>query len=283
MEFILKNIKPSDYIALASLLVSIFAFYMSGKNTKLNSYSQNGVYSIILLNRKLSINKSLCVKIFDSATSDTLPFDYKLVVHSQVGGIYRAIVFNILDERNPIGMSKTIPTTNKRMLGFHPFKKYAYNTNIYFDSTPLFPYASAYVLNDDSKNNFMISRYHFYIEITDYCNNTEIWYVAFSLLLSNEKKCDFEWKPCHIRYGYKYYTYDDICVVSPKDIIRNLDRINTFNKSLNDIIDKDEHTGNSKSLMNKGYMKTNSELQLYEMKEYHKFIKELKNEKIIIE
>jgi len=280
MDLIKINLELSDYIAIVSLLVAIFAFYTSKKSAKLNSYNQRGAYEVLLLERKLNSNKSFEVKIFNSILSETLPFDYKLIVHSQLGGIYRTMKFDVLDKKTLIGIAKTLHK-KKKISVFHPFKKYAYNTNIHFDSSPLYPYATACVLNDASQNDFMLSRYHFYLEITDYCNNTEIWYISFSLILSNEKEYDLKWKPCHNRYRYKYYAYDDICVVSPKDIIRNLDRIKTFDKSLNDIIDRDEYTGNSKSLINEGYVKINSKLQLYEMKEYHNFIKKLKDERII--
>lgn len=166
------------------------------------------------------------------------------------------------------------------MFVFHPFKRYAYNTNIYFKSTPLFPYITAKATDNDSKNELMLNRYHFYLAITDYCDNTEIWYISFSLILTTDKN-NRKWRPCRDCYGYKYYTYDDICVVSPKDIICNLDRIKDFDKNLEDIIDQDEKNGESKALKSNGYQEINSDLQLYEMKKYHNFIRELKDEKII--
>lgn len=281
MESIKANFELSDYIAIVSLLIAILAFYTSRKSAKLNSYNQRGAYEVLLLERKLNTNKSFEVKIFNSIMSKTLPFDYKLIVHSQIGGIYKAMKFDILGEKSFVGIAKTLPRINKTMLVFHPFKRYAYNTNIHFKSTPLFPYATAKNIDNDSENKLMLNRYHFYLEITDYCNNTEIWYISFSLLLSTDKEFNLYWKQCHDCYGYKYYAYDDICVVSPKDIIRNLDRIMDFDKNLKDIIDCYEHTNDSKSLMNDRYEKLISELQLYEMKEYHKFIKRLKDEKII--
>lgn len=127
----------------------------------------------------------------------------------------------------------------------------------------------------------MLNRYHFYLEITDYCNNTEIWYISFSLLLSNFKDYNLEWKHCYDCYGYKYYAYDDVCIVSPKDIIMNFNRINGFDENLDDILDIDRNNGESKSLKNNGYEGVRSKLQLYEMKKYHNFIKKLNDEKII--
>lgn len=65
-----------------------------------------------------------------------------------------------------------------------------------------------------------LNRYHFYIEITDYCKNTEIWYMSFSLLLSNIKETS-EWKKCTYYHGYEYYTFNDINIISPRDIPKN--------------------------------------------------------------
>lgn len=281
IELIKSNYDITVCISLVSLLFSVFAFNLGKKSAKLSSYNQRGAYEVLLLKRKLNINKSFEVKIFNSIKSKTFPFNYKLVVHSQLGGIYRAMKFNVFCDQSSIGIIKVLPKNNI-LPRFTSFKRYAYNTNIYFESSPLVPYFTARANFTDSINGkLMLNRYYFYLEITDYCNNTEIWYISFSLLLSNFKDYNLEWKHCYDCYGYKYYAYDDVCIVSPKDIIMNFNRINGFDENLDDILDIDRNNGESKSLKNNGYEGVRSKLQLYEMKKYHNFIKKLNDEKII--
>jgi len=55
------------------------------------------------------------------------------------------------------------------------------------------------------------SRYHFCIEITDFNDNSEVWYVGFSLVVNRDKDMKV-----------KDYEFEDINIVSPKDIIKNL-------------------------------------------------------------
>lgn len=270
-------------ISLLALIVSIVALYKNQKNGKLNSYNQKGCFYVSLLRKnllqRLIKNYDITVKINNSIRSDSIPFNNRFIVGSYVGGISRAQIFSTYDDEQSISINKTHPEILNNRKAFKLSKKYA-NSNMYtFLSSPIFPYFSALGKYDEDRGVFerQLSRYHFYIELTDYCNNTEIWYVSFSLLLSNleEDLKTKKWKKCIYSDFYKYYTFDDINIVSPKDIPKNLNRANMFNKTLKQIENKPKDKFESMVLIEQGFDAINNDLSLYEMKMYIKFIKQL--------
>lgn len=274
----------SVIISTLSLFVAFFALMINRKTARLNSYNQKACYHVFLVKKGLlqkTINKyDFNVKIYPSAISEIIPFDYSLCIRPYIGGIYRTQIFSDFDNQCTLGTAKTRPLIlNKKPKGISP-KKYANNEEYQFSSTPLFPYVYALgKFDEDSrKSDRQLNRYHFYIEITDYCNNTEIWYMSFSLLLSNIKESEYNWKKCTYYHGYKYYTFNDINIVSPKDIFKNVDRISNFNKSLSEIVEKEENSCDSINLINDGFSKMEYDLQLYEMKEYITFLEKIKKQ-----
>lgn len=273
-------------ISTLSLIIAFSALMLNRKTSKLNSYNQIACYHVFLLKKGLLtqlVNKhDFNVKIYPSISSKVIPFDYSLCVRPYIGGIYRTQIFSIFDNDFSFGINKTCPLISSLKPKVFSTKKYANNSAYCFSSTPLYPYT--YVLGKFDENqqkcDMQLNRYHFCIEITDYCNNTEIWYMSFSLLLSNIKDSQYKWKKCIYYNGYKYYTFHDINITSPKDIPKNFDRAATFNKSLTKIIANKEISIDSVNLMENDFDKLEYDLQLYEMKEYIEFLKRIKYNKL---
>ncbi len=284
IEYLQKN--PNIAISIFSLIISIFALSFSQKTAKLNSYNQKGCYDLLLIRRgflaKLMKRYDFTVKIYNSVTSDVIPFDYRLVISPNMGGVYRAQMFSTFDDELSLGISKTLPKILTSKIKHSLSKKYAYKSVTYFSSTPLYSYFSASGKFDKNTCTWerKLNRYHFYMEITDYCNNTEIWYMSFSLLLSNSKDERKSWCKCNYDTGYAYCTFDDINIVSPRDIPKNLNRANNFKKSLEEIEGKEENSLDSTTLIKHGFNTINRDLQLFEMKEYIAFLKNLNAEKL---
>lgn len=271
----------SIIISILSLIVSLSALKLNRKISKLSSYNLKACYRVFLLQKglvaKLFRQYDFSVKIYPSVSAGVIPFDYRLCIRSDIGGIYRTQIFSAFDNEFSLGINKTQPQVlTEKPKDFVP-RKYANNSESSFLSTPFFPYAYAVGKFNSSLNKAdeQLNRYHFYIEITDYCNNTEIWYMSFSLLLSNVKKTQYEWKKCKQYDGYEYYTFHDINITSPKDIPKNLDCATTFNKSLTEIIARKENSLESVNLIENGFAKVEYDFQLYEMKEYIDFLKRL--------
>ncbi|MBP1905822.1 hypothetical protein J2Z32_002470 [Paenibacillus turicensis] len=279
-EFFQKNI-----ISILSLFISILVYLYSVRNSKLNSYNQKGCFSVILMEpgiRSYLLKKyPFNVKIYNSVSSDTIPFEYKLSIVPLVGGISRAQIFSTFDEERSLGISKTGIQIASSKIKNRLSKKYAHRTITYFSSSPIYPYftASGKINNNESNHRIRINRYHFYIEITDFCNNTQIWYISFSLLLSDD--LEKNWERNKDNSVYNSYKFDDIHIVSPKDIPQNLNRSIEYNKSLKEIEDREEDSIDSKALIENGFNKMNYELQRFEMKEYIQFLRKLKDEKYI--
>lgn len=282
IECLLNN--PNIAISICSLSISIIALLFSQKTARLSSYSQKGCYNIFLIRRgflarMLKKRYDFTVKIYNSANSNVISFDYGLVISPKIGGVCRAQIFSAFDDKASFGINKTSPDIlTAKVKHFIP-KKYAYNSVTKFSSTPLYPYFSKSEKIDDNTRmcERKLNRYHFYIEIIDYCNNIEIWYMSFSLLLSNVKDERKLWRQCGTGIGYRYYTFDDICIVSPRDVPKNLNRANNFNKSLEKI---EKISLDSTTLIEYGFNAINFDLQLFEMKEYISFLKILNAEKL---
>ncbi len=281
VQYLQEN--PSIIISILSLVVAFFALILNKKISKLNSYNHRACYNVFLLKKGLKaqlLNKyDFSVKIYNSIESKAIPFSYSLCIRPYIGGISRAQIFSVFDNEYSLGINKTQPQVLIEKPKAFSFRKYANNLDCLFRSTPFYPYAYA-VGNFDKdlkKAENQLNRYHFYIEISDYCNNTEIWYMSFSLLLSNKKDSQYEWNRCKYCEEYEFYSFHDINITSPKDVPKNLDRATTFNKNIKDIIDKKENSLESARLIEKGFLDLEYDFQLYEMKEYIEFLKKLNN------
>lgn len=283
IEYLQKN--TNIIIAIISLIISIFSLLFSQKNARLNSYNQKGCYDIFLIRRgllsRLMKRYDFTVKINNSITSNVIPFDYRLVIRPNMGGVLRAQMFSPFDDEFTFGINKTLPNILTSKIKHSLEKKYANKYITYFSSTPLYSYFSANGKFDENKRVWdrKINRYHFYIEVTDYCNNTEIWYMSFSLLLSNVKE-EKSWYRCNYDCGFTYYTFDDINIVSPRDIPKNLNRANDFKKCLEEIEGREKNSFDSTMLVKYGFNTINYDLQLFEMKEYIAFLKKISGEKL---
>ncbi|WP_434307604.1 hypothetical protein [Clostridium botulinum] len=284
IEYLQKN--PNIAISIFSLITSIFALSFSQKTAKLNSYNQKGCYNIFLIPRgffaKLMKKYDFTVKIYNSVTSKVIPFDYKLVISPKIGGIYEAQMFSTFDDESSLGINKTLPNILTKKAKHSLSKEYAYKSVTSFSSTPLYSYfsVSGKFGENTCKCERKLNRYHFYIQITDYCNNIEIWYISFWLLLSSIKDEQKSWRKCNYDTGYAYYIFDDINIVSPRDIPKNLNRANNFKKCLEEIEGKEENSLESITLIKDGFDTMNRDLQLLEMKEYIAFLKNLSDKKL---
>lgn len=285
IKYICENL--SVPISVASLIVALFTLKLNRKNAKHNSYNQTACCHVFFMRRRLFarvINKyDFDIKIHNSISSKVIPFDYSLIVRPYIGGIYRMQLFSTFDNKNSLGINKTGPVILSSKPKRNLYKKYASDSEWHFSSTPLFPYFSAYgkVYENSKSYDKQLNRYHFYLEVTDFCKNTEIWYISFSLLLSDIKESEKKWEKYIFDKEYKYYTFADINIVSPRDIPKNLARVSDFSKTLEEIEGRQENSLNSTVLMQKGFDKLNYDLQLFEMKEYITFFKKLKAEKFI--
>lgn len=267
-----------------SLIIAICAFWLSQRSARLASYNMRGNHHVLLVKttrlRRYLYGPHFRVKIYNSVHSKTLDFDHALSITSLTGGIRRAQIFDALEERSPVGINKTLYYT-PRSVRRHSFpKKYAHQGELSFNSTPFFSYFSASGCGEtDDKSLRKLNRYHHYIEITDFCGNTEIWYFSFSLHLSNLEKDRItspDWKRCPAENDtYKYYRFADLTIVSPADVPKNLKRVMTPQQTLTDIRGSEEEWLPSARLMTEGFEDMDNHLQLYEMREYYRFHKNL--------
>ncbi|WP_148241658.1 hypothetical protein [Enterobacter asburiae] len=273
----------SSTVAILSLVVAIVSLVLNKRNSRLSSYNVRGSYAVVIKRKswlkRYLFSPNFTVKIHDSVVSDVIDFDYQINVISLLGGIRRTQIFDDLEDREYIGINKTVcvvdnlPNRKKFPL------RYAHQDLFSFYSTPLFPYFSAMGKNSesDSPNDRLFNRYHRYIEITDFCGNTEIWYFSFSLYLSNldeDFNGDSKWRYCQ-RGFYKYYQFADFTIVSPNDMPKNLKAALTPQKTFSEIRGGEEAWQPSELLMNKGFHRFDGELQLYELREYYLFLAKL--------
>lgn len=269
-------------LAIFSLCVAIAALLLNRRASRLNSYSQRGNY-LVFFQRERKMNRwlngpSFSVKEYDSIHSNIIPLDYNLKIKPLLGGVYRAHLFEDLERKNYTGTTKTLPVVRTYENRSRFPNKYAHQDMITFSSTPFYPYFSVNGKYNEEANYFeeRLCRYHNYIEIIDYCGNTEIWYVSFSLHLSNVKH-NKHWRECDIDSRFKYYRFNDFNIVSSRDIPANLNATLQFNKDLSTISGKVTNTGSSPRFIKLGFDKINSELQLHEMKAYISFLNRLRH------
>ncbi|TSB45564.1 hypothetical protein [Alkalicoccobacillus porphyridii] len=269
-------------IAIFSLLVAIIALFLNRKISKLNSYNQHGSYTVYFQKeskiKKWLYGPGFSVKTDNSISSSKLAFNYSLRIKPLLGGVYRSHIFNDLERTESIGTTKTLPVVRTYKNKYKFPDKYAHQDIISFSSSPIYPYFSVNGTFDEEERKYekRLCRYHRYIEITDYCGNTEIWYISFSLYLSNLEE-NRHWNKYNEDKNFMYYTFGDFNIVSPRDIRLNLNQTLRFNKDLSTIAGSEKSWGESERFIDIGYDKIDSELQLYEMKEYLLFRSSLKN------
>lgn len=244
-------------ISILALIVSFFALRLNIRNYRAQSYYQNGSYKIFLVELSWLDNflSRYCfkAKVTKSSGSNSYTFPYHIAISPNVGGVERAQFFEIIPDGGiNLGIRKTIPIIKKNFKKFNFInKQYAHAQIISFGGSEKHPYFYNSYNHSESKTS--LSRYHFCIEITDFKNNTEIWYVSFSLILNKDKGND-------VING----KFDDFTIVSPKDLIKNINEVTNFNTSLEDISKKDDIN------------QVKYELQLFEMKEYLNFLSKVK-------
>ncbi|WP_312211821.1 hypothetical protein [Pseudescherichia sp.] len=284
-----ENIIPlvSAAVAIVSLFVATRSLAQSKVSARLASYNARGSYDVFLTKdsqfKCCFGNANHQVKIYSSIMSGTIDFDYEINIIAINGGIYRAQLFENIEKREFIGISTTGPELRASIPTNSPPKKYANQGRVSFYGTPLFPYFSAASRENDTADEdaIQLNRYHQYIEITDFCGNTEIWYLAFSLHLS-KLESDFNkadgWRAlAKNSTPYKYYRFAAVTIVSPKDLPKNLDAALTPQQTLEEIRGSEESWQPSTQLSDAGWEAMNNKLKLYEMQEYYRFIKRIKD------
>ena len=283
------NIIPivSAAVAIISLFVATRSLAQSKLSARLASYNARGSYDVFLIQdsqfKRFFSKANHQVKIYSSVLSGTLDFDYEINIVAINGGIYRAQLFENIEKREYIGISTTGPELRASIPKHSPPKEYANQGRVSFYGTPLFPYFSAAGRENDTDDAgaIQLNRYHQYIEISDFCGNTEIWYLAFSLHLSNQES-DFNkgdgWRAvAKNSTPYKYYRFAAITIVSPKDLPKNLDAALTPQQTLEEIRGSEASWQPSERLSEDGWEAMNNRLKLYEMQEYYRFIKRIKD------
>ncbi|WP_313112738.1 hypothetical protein [Pseudescherichia sp.] len=283
------NIIPlvSAAVAIVSLFVATRSLAQSKLSARLASYNARGSYDVFLTKdsqfKRYFGNANHQVKIYSSVMSGTIDFDYEINIVAMNGGIYRAQLFENIEKREFIGISTTGPELRTSIPKHSPPKNYANQGRVSFYGTPLFPYFSAAGRENNTADEdaIQLNRYHQYIEITDFCGNTEIWYLAFSLHLSNLES-DFNkangWRALAKNSSpYKYYRFAAVTIVSPKDLPKNLDAALTPQQPLEEIRGSEESWQPSTQLSDAGWEAMNNKLKLYEMREYYRFIKRIKD------
>lgn len=291
-KFVEENILAvfTACIAFFSFVIAIKSLFLNKNNSRLNSYNFKGNFSVYFKKnselKQLFVPPSFKVKINNSIMSSTIPFEYTLQIVATIGGVFRAHCFNSMDDSSTLGVVKTLPIIKLKVKRKRFSKKYAHENVISFSSDYFYSYFEA-LGRYDEENDFRenkLNRYHNYIEITDYCGNTEIWYFSFSLHLSNLEE-DFkygEWKTCCDSFDqFRYYRFSDFTIMSPKDLPMNLKRVFKAEKNLSDIEEEENDFSESKRFIDKGYKEIEYDLQLYEIKEYHDFLQKLSEYKYI--
>ncbi|MGE7975574.1 hypothetical protein ACQKOK_22220 [Bacillus cereus] len=275
--FLIKN-----GIAIVSLLIATITLFLNRRISRLNSYNQRGNYDVFYQEKNIlkryMFTSRISVKVDNSAYSEEIELDYDFKIVPLLGGVYRSQIFDDIGTREYIGIDRTGPVVKKYKYKYKHPKKYANQNTLNFSSTAWYSYFSANGRFDEEKRKYekKLLRYHRYIEITDYSGNTEIWYTAFSLLLTNTPEANTNWKKCNKNIRFTHYRFDDFIIVSPRDIPKNLNRALQFTKDLNQILDE-INLFESKTFIEKGHKYINYELQRFEMKEYIKLLNDTKD------
>ncbi len=290
LVLIKENIVPvlTSAISVISLGVASLSLALNKKNSRMTSYNSRGNYIVFF--SKISVFKrfisypAFSVKIYNSVSSDIIELDHRINIIPLIGGIRRAQLFDDLEKRNALGISKTVYPAFKRARKIKFPRRYAHDDLYSFNSTPFYAYFSASGKNDTSDNTVdrKLNRYHSYIEINDFAGNTEIWYFAFSLHLSNldadfVKKQDWKRIKDSEFTHFKYYRFADFTVISPNDLNKNLGVVLTPQTPLTEIRGCNEEWETSKTLMENGFDSLEYDLQCYEIREYYYFLSKIKH------
>jgi hypothetical protein len=277
----------SVLVSIISLCVAALSLTLNKKTSRMTSYNSRGNYIVYFSKiaglKKFFTASGFSVKIYNSALSDIIELDHKIHITPLLGGIRRAQIFDGLDNRNNLGISKTIYPAFKRARKIKFPRRYAHDDLYSFNSSPFFAYFSASGKHAVSANpvDRKLNRYHSYIEITDYSGHSEIWYFSFSLHLSN-LDTDFvksaNWKRFRADElsPFKYYRFADFTVLAPVDLYKNLATALTPQIPLSEIRGCNEEHENSDRLMQSGYESLEYELQQYELREYYSFLSKIK-------
>lgn len=285
LVFIKENI--ASVLSVISLGVATLSLTLNKKNSRMTSYNARGNFIVSFSKisglKKFFSDPDFSVKIYNSASSDIIELDQQIHITPLLGGIRRAQLFDGLENRNVLGISKTIYPALKRARKIKFPRRYAHEDLFSFNSSPLFAYFSASCTDEASEHSVdrKLNRYHSYIEITDFSGHSEIWYCAFSLHLSNLES-DFvkrdNWK--RLRDDgfshFKYYRFADFTVLSPIDLYKNLAIALTPQTPLAEIRGCNEEYQTSLKLMQDGYRALEYELQQYELREYYYFLSQIK-------
>lgn len=277
----------SATVAIISMLIARRSLAQSKVSARLASYNARGSYDVFLTKdsrfKRSFGDANHQVKIYSSVMSGTIDFDYEINIVAINGGIYRAQLFENIEKREYIGISTTGPELRTSIPKHSPPKEYANQGRVSFYGTPLFPYFSAAGRESDAdeQDAIQLNRYHQYIEISDFCGNTEIWYLAFSLHLSRQEG-DFNkaegWRAlAKDSTPFKYYRFAAVTIVSPKDLPKNLDAALTPQQTLEEIRGSEASWQPSAQLSESGWEAMNNKLKLYEMREYYRFMKRIKD------
>ncbi|MED3201374.1 hypothetical protein ACWKTL_27865 [Bacillus toyonensis] len=275
--FLMKN-----GIAIVSLFIATITLFLNRRISRLNSYNQRGNYNVFYQEKNIlkryMFTSRISVKVDNSASSEEIKLDYDFKIVPLLGGIYRSQIFDDIGKREYIGTNRSGPVIKKFKYKYRHPKKYANQNTLDFSSTAWYSYFSANGKFDEEKRKYekKLLRYHRYIEITDYCGNTEIWYTAFSLLLTNIPEANVNWKRCNKNIRFTHYRFDDFIIVSPRDVPKNLNGALQFTKDLNQILGE-INLFESKNFIEHGHEHINYELQRFEMKEYIKFLNDIKD------
>ncbi|OFD57533.1 hypothetical protein BWGOE4_31220 [Bacillus mycoides] len=273
--FLIKN-----GIAIVSLFIATITLFLNRRISRLNSYNQRGNYNVFYQEKNIlkryMFTSRISVKVDNSAFSEEIELDYDFKIVPLLGGIYRSQIFDDIGKREYIGTNRTGPVIKKCKYKYTHPKKYANQNTLNFSSTAWYSYFSANGKFDEEKRKYekKLLRYHRYIEITDYCGNTEIWYTAFSLLLTNTPEANANWKRCNKNIRFTHYRFDDFIIVSPRDVPKNLNGALQFTKDLNQILGE-INLFESKNFIEHEHI--NYELQRFEMKEYIKLLNDTKD------
>ncbi|HHJ1171845.1 TPA: hypothetical protein ACQFK9_000422 [Proteus mirabilis] len=286
-KFILDNIIAvfSGIISIFSLIISILSLSLGKRNSRLASYNMRGNYKVYFRKEnwkeKFVQAPSFSMKIFNSITSDSIRFEYKLQITPITGGVSRVQLFDGLEKNSRVGINRTGPVIINKTWPKNKFpKKYAYESFHEFVSSPFFSYFTVHCKGINGIEHFgrTLNRYHQYLEITDFNGNTEIWYFAFSLYLSNldvDHEPQRGWRKLK-KSCFKYYNFSEIVVFSPKDLIKNIKESLIQNKTLEEISGYYSDNHYSERLAKEGFLPFDNDLQVYELREYLQFSKMIK-------
>ena len=261
-----ENIKTvtslsSAVTSLSSVVISFFMWQLNRKNSILSSYTQKAKPQILIKNTHLR-KKSFEIKLNTSkglSYNNKINTNKRIELNSAIGGIRDANLIELI-EQNPVGTSKTVPSSKKEKLEYSVSKKkWCINLSEWF------PYE---IVNIDI-DVFQINRYCNYLIIEDYLGNIDVALISLKLILSkNKNKLKNKFGEEKIIKQSGYYCIVKENIVTKWDIYSNLERVK-LSKEISEI------KKNCKNPSEEDIEMINHEFDLFEMKKYIKFLKML--------